>query len=211
MKKSIILAIMLGLSLTLAACGNSSDDSAKKSSEPKVEKASKVDSKKESEKSSKAKAESSKKAAASSKGIPTTDDKDWFFQDPVFYAGMETMTLTKSEVRDGAEDNTKVLVIYNTIHNNSAKEQDPSNFYMVIHAKQKTDTSNVDLDPGVLGLDANGNDPLQTQEDNLNNSLLPGKTVETVMMFKLVNSTPVTVEFSNEDFTTIGTKTYSVQ
>ena len=50
----------------------------------------------------------------------------------------------------------------------------------------------------------------RSQEDNLNNSLLPGKTVETVMMFKLVNDTPVTIEFSNEDFTTIGTKTINV-
>lgn len=48
------------------------------------------------------------------------------------------------------------------------------------------------------------------QQDNLNNSLLPGETVETVMMFKLVNNTPVTIEFSNEDFTTIGTKTINV-
>ena len=31
------------------------------------------------------------------------------------------------------------------------------------------------------------------------------------MMFDLVNMTPVTVEFSNEEFDTIGTKEYQVQ
>ena len=104
----------------------------------------------------------------------------------------------------------KVLVIYNTIRNNSKKEQDPSNFYMVIHAKQKTDTSNVQLDTGMVKMNDDGNSPLQAQEDNLQNSLLPGKTVETVLIYSLKNTNPVTVEFSNADFKTIGAKTYSV-
>lgn len=82
---------------------------------------------------------------------------------------------------------------------------------MVVHAKQKTDTSNVQLDPGSIALDENSNDPLQTHEDNLNNSLLPGKQVDTVLMFTLKNTNKVTVEFSNSDFDTIGTKTYTVQ
>ncbi|KRK37321.1 hypothetical protein FC62_GL001437 [Amylolactobacillus amylotrophicus DSM 20534] len=199
MKKTILLVgTMLSAALLLSACSNdrgSSNDSA--------EKASKVESKKSTK-------QSTKKSSSEPVKIPTSPDKEWFYNDNVFYAGMETMTLTKSEIRDGIEDGEKVLVIYNTIKNNSDEEQDPSNFYMVIHAKQKTDTSNVNLDPGTLALDENGNNPLQAQEDNLNNSLLPGKTVETVMMFKLVNDTPVTIEFSNEDFTTIGTKTINV-
>lgn len=144
--------------------------------------------------------------------IPTDAKHEWFFnaQKNVFYAGNETMTLTKSEVRDGL-DGTKVLVIYNTIRNNSTKEQDPSNFYMVINAKQKTATSNVDLDVGMMNSDENGNDPLQQQEDNLNNALLPGKTVETVLIFELKNTNPVTLEFSNSNFETIGTKEYAIQ
>ena len=149
------------------------------------------------------KATSSKKAT---KSIPTDANHEWFYRDNVFYAGNETMTLTKSEVRDGAEPGTKVLVIYNTIKNNSDKEQDPSNFYMVLHAKQKNANSNVNLTPGMLKSD----DP-KTESDNLNNSLLPGKTVDTVLIFKLENMNKVTVEFSNADFNVIGTKAYDVQ
>ncbi|MFD1464984.1 DUF5067 domain-containing protein [Lapidilactobacillus mulanensis] len=135
MKKVALLTAVFGLTLALGACSSSNDSSTAKSSESSVEKASKVDSKKES---SSKKAESSEKAASSSRSIPTTDDQDWFYQNNVFYAGKETMTFTKSEVRDGIDDGTKVLVIYNTILNNSDEEQDPSNFYMVIQAKQKS-------------------------------------------------------------------------
>ena len=193
MKKSVLLAgILLSATLLLTACGNdSSKDTAEKAT--KVEKTTK---------------KSVKKAPVK---VPTTPDEDWFYKDNVFYAGMETMTLTKSEVRDGLNDGEKVLVIYNTIRNNSKEEQDPSNFYMVVHARQKNETSNVTLDVGFLATDENGQSPLQTQEDNLNNSLLPGKTVETVLMFTLKNNNPVTLEFQNEDFDVIGSKTYDVK
>lgn len=40
----------------------------------------------------------------------------------------------------------------------------------MIHAKQKTDTSNITLDPGTLKLDDDSNHPLQTQDDALNNA-----------------------------------------
>lgn len=125
---------------------------------------------------------------------------------------METYKLTKSEIRDGAEDGTKVLVIYTDITNNSKKEQDPSNVYMVVHAKQKTDTSNVELEPGMIGTDENGDNPLQQYEDNLNNALLPGKTVTGILTFKLGdnNNNPVSLEFDNSDFDKIGTKTYQI-
>ncbi len=63
----------------------------------------------------------------------------------------------------------------------------------------------------MLALDDNGNSPLQTQEDNLNNNLLPGKTVETVLIYTLKNTNPVELSFSNADFDTIGTKTINVQ
>lgn len=195
MKKTILIGLSLLTVTTLAGCGNSNSAS-KGSSATKTEKA-----------VNKATPTKKKTDAFS---VPTDANHEWFFKDPVFYAGNETMTLTKSEVRDSVEDGQKVLVIYNTIRNNSKKEQDPSNFYMVIHAKQKTDTSNVQLDTGMVKMNDDGNSPLQAQEDNLQNSLLPGKTVETVLIYSLKNTNPVTVEFSNADFKTIGTKTYSV-
>lgn len=195
MKKTVLIGLGLLTAVTLAGCGNS--NSASKGSSPaKAEKA--VN-----------KATPAKKKTDTS-SVPKDANHEWFFKDPVFYAGNETMTLTKSEVRDSTEDGQKVLVIYNTIRNNSEKEQDPSNFYMVVHAKQKTDTSNVQLDPGTLKMNDDGTSPLQAQEDNLQNSLLPGKTVETVLIYSLKNTNPVTVEFSNADFKTIGTKTYNV-
>lgn len=149
--------------------------------------------------------------ANGSKTIPTDAKHEWFFQDPVFYAGNETMTLEKSEIQNSATEGVKNIVIYASILNNSDKEQDPSNFVMVIHAKQKTDTSNVDLDMGVSPVDDNGNDALQQYEDNFNNSLLPHKEVKVVLIYALKNANPVTVEFSNANFDTIGTKTYKVQ
>lgn len=195
MKKTVLIGLGLLTAVTLAGCGNS--NSANKGSSPA-----------KTEKAVNKATPTKKKTGASS--VPTDANHEWFFKDPVFYAGNETMTLTKSEVRDSVEDGQKVLVIYNTIRNNSKKEQDPSNFYMVIHAKQKTDTSNVQLNPGMVKMNDDGNSPLQAQEDNLQNSLLPGKTVETVLIYSLKNTNPVTVEFSNADFKTIGTKTYNV-
>ncbi|WP_203624615.1 DUF5067 domain-containing protein [Lacticaseibacillus sp. 866-1] len=206
MKKLITVGVTMLAALSLTACASGS--SSKKSGSN--EKASSVNSSSAAKSSSK-KASSSSKKAANGASIPTTADKEWFVKDNVFYAGNETMTFTKSEVRDGLDSGTKVLVIYTTIRNNSGKEQDPSNFYMVLHAKQKNDTSNVSLDPGMLGLDDNGNSPLQTYEDNLNNSLLPGKTVTAVLEYELKNTNPVTLEISNDSFDTIGTKTYQVQ
>lgn len=205
MKKLIALGVTIVAALSLAACGSSSG---KKDSFSKTEKASKVDSSKESSKKA---ASSSKKA--DTKTIPTTPDEDWFYSadQNVYYAGNETMTFTKSEVRDGY-DNSKVLVVYVTIRNNSKEEMDPSNFMMVITGKQKTDTSNVVLDPGTLDSDENGNDPLQTLEDNFNNSLLPGKTVQAVMLYKLINNNPVQLNMTDSDgVKDIGTREYKVQ
>ena len=197
MKKILGIAIVSLCAVSLAACGSKgAENKAATSSSSKVEKA--------VNKTTKAK-------TAEKNVIPTDADHDWFFKDNIFYAGNETMTLNKSEVLDGIEPGSKVLVLHTTILNNSEKEQDPSNFYMVIHAKQKTDTSNVDLTTGTLALDENGNSPLQAEQDNLNNALLPGKKVNTILMFTLKNNNPVTVEFSNADFSKLGTKTYIVE
>lgn len=196
MKKLALITTIALASLTLAACGNNnSNDKTTNSTSSKAEKAINKTSKKESKTS----------------GVPTDADHKWFFKDDIFYAGNETMTLKSSEIRDGAEEGTKVLVLHTTILNNSKKEQDPSNFYMVIHAKQKTDTSNIDLNPGTLAIDENGNSPLQAEQDNLNNALLPGKMVDAILMFTLKNTNPVTIEFSNADFSKLGTKTYNVE
>lgn len=196
MKKIFLITAVALIGVTLAACSNSSSTGGNsKSSSSKVEKAADKTTKKESKKDT----------------IPADANHDWFLKDNVFYAGNETMTLTGSEVRDGAESGSKVLVLHADILNNSKKEQDPSNFYMVVHAKQKTDTSNVDLTTDTLAVDENGNSPLQTEQDNLNNALLPGKKVKVVLMFALKNNNPVTVEFSNADFSKLGTKTYNVE
>ncbi|MHC6536747.1 DUF5067 domain-containing protein [Latilactobacillus sakei] len=196
MKKLALITTIALASLTLAACGNNnSNDKTTNSTSSKAEKAINKTSKKESKTS----------------GVPTDADHKWFFKDDIFYAGNETMALKSSEIRDGAEEGTKVLVLHTTILNNSKKEQDPSNFYMVIHAKQKTDTSNIDLNPGTLAIDENGNSPLQAEQDNLNNALLPGKKVDAILMFTLKNTNPVTIEFSNADFSKLGTKTYKIE
>ncbi|MCM6843370.1 DUF5067 domain-containing protein [Latilactobacillus curvatus] len=196
MKKILGIVSVSLCAISLAACGSKGAEKKTTSSSSKVEKA--VN-------------KTTKKDASKSNEIPTDADHNWFFRDNIFYAGNETMTLNKSEVLDGSEAGSKVLVLHTTILNNSKKEQDPSNFYMVIHAKQKTDTSNVDLTPGTLAIDENGNSPLQAEQDNLNNALLPGKKVNTVLMFTLKNNNPVTVEFSNADFSKLGTKTYNVE
>lgn len=205
MKKLIAMGFTLMAALSLAACGSNSGS---KDASSKTEKVSKVDSSKESSKKA---ANSSSKA--NTRTIPTTPDEEWFYSadQNVYYAGNETMTFTKSEVRDGY-DNSKVLVVYVTIRNNSKEEMDPSNFMMVITGKQKTDTSNVVLDPGTLDSDENGNDPLQPLEDNFNNSLLPGKTVQAVMLYKLINNNPVQLIMTDSDgIKEIGTREYKVQ
>lgn len=202
--KSLALSgLTILLASTLVACSGGNDTSSKSSEKPKDV------STKTVKKSTKKKKSSEKESATK---IPTDDSHEWFFKNDVFYAGMETYKLTKSEIRDGIEDGSKVLVIYTEITNNSDKEQDPSNVYMVVHAKQKTDTSNVDLNPGMVALDENGNNPLQEYEDNINNALLPGKTVTGIIVFDIGqnNTNPINVEFSNSDFETIGTKTYDV-
>lgn len=99
-KKVITIGATILVGLSLAACGNSSDSSASSSEKAANKTTSKV---------------------KDSTSVPKDANHDWFFKNNIFYAGNETMTLTKSEVRDGAESGTKVLVIYNTILNNSKK------------------------------------------------------------------------------------------
>ncbi|MQS51445.1 DUF5067 domain-containing protein [Companilactobacillus mishanensis] len=192
-KRSVTLGLIttILLSTALVGCSNGNSDSkSSKSNDEKTEKA---------EKSTQVKT-----------GADAKNNK-WSFKNDVFSAGILTYKLTKSEVRDSSEDGKKVLVIYTDVTNNSNKEQDPSNIYIVSHAYQKTDTANKQLLPGMVALDENADSPLQKYEDALNDKLLPGKTTQAVMIYSLENDSPVKVSFENSDFKTLGSKTYNVQ
>lgn len=190
-KKYIFSAILLtSAGLVLSACSNSNNSSSTSSS-----------------KSSNSKVNKPKKVVPSDKA----QDRTWTYKDKVFDAGIETYKFIKSEIRDSASEGKRVLVLYCDVTNNSKKEQDPSNVYMVMHAFQKTDTSNIQLNPGSAALNNKGNDPLQKFNDNLNNKLLPGKTVKACVVFELKNNNPVTVKFENSDFDTIGQEVYEIK
>lgn len=169
---------------------------------------------KSSEKSSSSASTSSKsnteKVSLSSTNDPS--DNEWSYKNDIFDAGNLTYKITKSAIMDSAAQNgSKTLVLYTDVTNNSSKNMDPSNIYMVVHAFQQNDTSRLQLNPGVVSLDENANNPLQAQEDALNNELLPGKTVQAAFTFDLQNTNDVVVEYSNADFKKIGSKTYQIQ
>lgn len=191
MKKSIILSAAV-CSMLLAGCGANTSHTKTSSSISKVSTSKVV------------------KSSSSVKPDPNASERKWTYKNNVFDAGNETYKFTGWSVMNSVNEGKKVLVLYCDITNNSTKEMDPSNVYMVVHAYQKNETSNVRLDPGMVELDENGNDPLQQYEDGLYNSLLPGKTVKAVMLFEFNNDNPVRVEFSNPEFTTIGVKNYKV-
>ncbi|GAC46181.1 hypothetical protein PLO_1653 [Pediococcus acidilactici NGRI 0510Q] len=137
--------------------------------------------------------------------------RKWTYKNNIFDAGIETYKFTKTEIRDSATEGKKVLVMYCDITNNSKKEQDPSNIYMVVHAYQKTGTADKNLSVGMNAYDDNGNDPLQKYNDGLQDKLLAGKTTHAAIMFTLVNDNDVTVTFQNPEFKTIGKKVISVK
>ncbi|MGY3732413.1 DUF5067 domain-containing protein [Pediococcus acidilactici] len=187
MKKSLTLGVVLISSIILAACGNKNSNVATNhsSSSSKVEK------------------------ATSKKTDPSK--REWTYKNNIFDAGIETYKFTKNEIRDSATEGKKVLVMYCDITNNSKKEQDPSNIYMVVHAYQKTSTADKNLSVGMNAYDENGNDPLQKYNDGLQDKLLAGKTTHAAIMFTLVNDNDVTVTFQNPEFKTIGKKVISVK
>lgn len=197
-KKIGILALTTVLCLGLAACGSTkSTDSGKK--ETKTE-----------HKATKTK----KKVSSSSSSVkpdPNASERPWTYKDDVYDAGIETYRFTDWEIRDGLESGKKAIVLYCDVTNNSTKEQDPSNVYMVVHAYQKNETSDIALTPSSIALDDDGNNPLQQYEDALNNKLLPGKTVKAVMIFTLDNTkNPVKVTFEDPEFNVIGSKNYNI-
>lgn len=198
MKHKIFYIALSTLSLfALAGCSNHSN------SKPTAEKA---------DTSKVTKIKKTKVPAENAKPDKNAKNRTWTYKNNVYDAGIETYTFTKSEVRDSAEPGKKILVLYCNVRNNYTKEEDPSNVYMVVHANQKTSTSNVQLAPAAsTKLDDNGNDPLQKYIDNMQNKLLPGKTVKAVMMWTLKNDNPVKITFQDPNFNEIGSKTYIVK
>ena len=156
---------------------------------------------------------SSAKSSSSSsvKPDPNASERPWTYKNGVFDAGNETMRLKKYEIRPSANAGKKVLVIYCDITNNSTNKMDPSLFYMVVHAHQNNATSELTLNPGMVDLDGNGNNPIQKYDDGLNNTLLPGKTVKAALVFELANDNPVRLTFENPDFDVIGSKIYKIK
>ena len=191
MKKNIILSAVV-CSVLLAGCGANTSHTKTSSSVSKVSTSKVV------------------KSSSSVKPDPNASERKWTYKNNVFDAGNETYKFTGWSVVNSVHEGKKVLVLYCDVTNNSTEEMDPSNVYMVVHAYQKNETSNVQLYPGMVELDENGNDPLQQYEDGMNNRLLPGKTVKAVMLFEFNNGNPVRVEFSNPEFETIGIKDYKV-
>lgn len=187
MRKSIAFLIMV-CGIALAGCSTNTDKA----------------------KSSSSSSSSSVARSSSVKPDPNASERTWTYKNNVFDAGNETYKFTKWDVMDSVDEGKKILVLYCDVTNNSTKEMDPSNVYMVVGAYQKNETSDVQLTPGMAALDENGNNPLQQYEDGLYNKLLPGKTVKAVMTFTINNDKPVRLEFENPNFETIGTKTYKV-
>lgn len=196
MKRKTILSSIALLALTLSACSNSNNSSSNKNS---LVSSSKV-------KKYQASSSSSVKPDANAKNRP------WTYKNDVFDAGIETYKFTGYKVMNSSSnDKTKILVLFCDVTNNSNKEQDPSNVYMVVHAYQKTNTSDIKLDPGIPPINKNGDSLFQERYDNLENKLLPGKTAKACMFFKLKNNNPVKVTFEDSEFNEIGSRTYEVK
>lgn len=113
------------------------------------------------------------------------------------------------------DQNKKTIVLEVDITNNTKKDINllsDDNAYAYIHAYQKTSDTKEDLQPGTLALDDNANSPEQTREDVMDNdTVLPGKTVQGIIMFDTKENSNVFVTFENDDFKTIATKEYSIQ
>lgn len=195
MKKISLLGITVLSVLSLAACSGDEKNTPSESSEST------------SVSSEKSKITNASDATTSK----DASENEWTFKNDIFSAGILTYRIVKTEVRNSVTEGEKNLVIYTDVTNNSSEEQDPSNIYMVLHAYQKTDTANKQLNVGMNEIDENGNNPLQEYEDGLNDKLLPGKTTQAVITFTLENTTPVTLEFSDSNFEKIGKKVINVE
>lgn len=54
------------------------------------------------------------------------------------------------------------------------------------------------------------NSPEQAREDVMHDDVLPGKSIQGVSIYELVNTTPVELEFLNASFDKIGSKSYTI-
>lgn len=161
--------------------------------------------------SSSSKDSSSKKPETAQKAKNLNSNKKWSYSNHTFKTSKLTYKITKTEVQPGLEDGKNNLVLYVDVTNNSKKEHEPVDVYAYVHATQKTSTSKVELDPGVGHVDDQGNNQLQTETDNMNNNLLPGKSVKGVILFELKNNTPVTVRYEDYLFNKVGQEVYNVK
>lgn len=187
MKKIILICSTLLLGVGLAGCGNPDGDNK----------------------------ENAQNDISSSISVNKDDN---FYKNDVFVLGKEKLSYKITGVKwlASAADNTKkTLVLECDITNNSDDKVDlvsKGNPYMYIHATQKTDNEEKQLQPGTLALDSNGDSPEQDRENTMNSSsVLPHKTVQGVIKFDTVNDSPVTVTFENQSFKVIASKTYNIQ
>lgn len=137
---------------------------------------------------------------------PNASDRVWTYKNNVFDAGNETYKFTKHKVIK--EDGEKYLILYCDITNNSTKEMEPDLVSLVMHANQKTSSTDEELETATIGTKQNG---LEKREHNLYTKILPGKSVHACIQYKLVNNSPVTITFQNADSQTIGSKTIKIK
>lgn len=137
---------------------------------------------------------------------PNASERTWTYSDNVFDAGNETYRFTKHKVIK--QDGDKYLILYCDITNNSTKEMEPDLVSLVMHANQKTSSTDEELETATIATKQNG---LEKREHNLYTKVLPGKSVHACIQYKLVNSSPVTITFQNADSQTIGTKVVKVK
>lgn len=155
--------------------------------------------------------DTSKKPETAKKAKDVNSNKKWSYSDHTFKTSKLTYKITKAEVQPGLEDGKNNLVLYVDVTNNSKKEHEPVDVYAYVHATQKTSTSKVELDPGVAHVDDQGNNQLEQETENMNNKLLPGKSVKGVILFELKNNTPVTVRYEDYLFNKVGSEVYNVK
>lgn len=161
--------------------------------------------------SSSSKDSSSKKPETAQKAKNLNSTKKWSYSNHIFKTSKLIYKITKTEVQPGLEDGKNNLVLYVDVTNNSKKEHEPVDVYAYVHATQKTSTSKVELDPGVGHVDDQGNNQLEQETENMNNKLLPGKSVKGVILFELKNNTPVTVRYEDYLFNKVGSEVYNVK
>lgn len=142
----------------------------------------------------------------------SSSSKSFTYTDNLYQTKDMQYKFTGASIEDSPNDGIKNLVMTFDVTNISDKEEHPNiDFYMYVHAEQKSDTSVIKLNPGVAKRDSQGDSPYKAQEDVMNNALIPGKTAQGIAIFQLKNNNAITITFANSSFKKIGTKTFNVQ